>query len=159
MRRMSLVLFLIALIGIILLLRSNLLLAETVRLKNGTVVRGAIVQMNETDLTVDTADMGQITVKRRAVQSFGDEAADAAPALVTVAAGAASAPAAGAPVGISINNNNNNNNTSTASSAATVEVAPEPAAPLTAQIAAPPSAGGFVIGNLGAGVRFLRFSS
>lgn len=45
---------------------------EEVILKNGTVLSGSIVQMTETDVTIDTADMGQVVVKRRTVQSISD---------------------------------------------------------------------------------------
>lgn len=46
--------------------------AETIKLKNGSVVQGSIVEMNETDVVVDTADMGQVRLKRRAVESITD---------------------------------------------------------------------------------------
>lgn len=58
--------------------------AETVTLKNGTTLRGSIVQMNDVDLTIETADLGQVVVKRRAIQSIQD----VVPAAETPAASA-----------------------------------------------------------------------
>lgn len=142
---------------------SELLIAETVKLKNGTVLHGSIVQMTESELTIDTADMGQIQVKRRAIQGFEDDSTPVAaptlpPSLV------ASAPAA-APVGISINNNNNNTNTATSSSSssAAATAAPPAVVPVPEQTVARPAPEptdkqslGFVFGSLGAGVSYIR---
>jgi hypothetical protein len=49
--------------------------AETVKLKNGTVLKGVIVEMNQTDLIIDTAEMGRVTVKRYTIQKIGDDEA------------------------------------------------------------------------------------
>jgi hypothetical protein len=48
-------------------------MAETVKLKNGTVLKGVIVEMNQTDLVIDTAEMGRVTVKRYTIQNITDD--------------------------------------------------------------------------------------
>ncbi|HYX34924.1 MAG TPA: hypothetical protein VE954_17645 [Oligoflexus sp.] len=50
-------------------------LAETVKLKNGTVLKGVIVEMNQNDLIIDTAEMGRVTVKRYTIQKISDDEA------------------------------------------------------------------------------------
>ncbi|WP_218110205.1 hypothetical protein [Oligoflexus tunisiensis] len=50
------------------------LVAETVKLKNGSVLKGVIVEMNQTDLVIDTAEMGRVTVKRYTIQNISDDA-------------------------------------------------------------------------------------
>ncbi len=45
---------------------------ETVYLKNGTVLQGAIVEMSETNITLSTSDLGTIIIKRRSVASISD---------------------------------------------------------------------------------------
>jgi hypothetical protein len=52
---------------------SEAVMAETVRLKNGTVLKGVIVEMNQTDLVIDTAEMGRVTVKRYTIQNITDD--------------------------------------------------------------------------------------
>lgn len=127
--------------------------AETVRLKNGTVLNGAIVQMTETDLTIDTADMGQVVVKRRAIAGFSDD-----PTFGGGAPAAATAPAAPA---IAINNNNNNAAAVTTPPAPMVPApaAPAPkveAAPTVAAVATAPEHVGYVLGKVASGVAFQR---
>ena len=46
--------------------------AETINLKNGSSIKGSIVEMNETEIIIDTADMGRLTIKRRTVKSITD---------------------------------------------------------------------------------------
>lgn len=55
------------------LLISEGVMAETVKLKNGTVLKGVIVEMNQTDLVIDTAEMGRVTVKRYTIQNISDD--------------------------------------------------------------------------------------
>jgi hypothetical protein len=55
------------------LMISGSLMAETVKLKNGTVLKGVIVEMNQTDLVIDTAEMGRVTVKRYTIQNISDD--------------------------------------------------------------------------------------
>lgn len=55
------------------LMISEGLMAETVKLKNGTVLKGVIVEMNQTDLVIDTAEMGRVTVKRYTIQNISDD--------------------------------------------------------------------------------------
>ena len=73
-------------------------LSETVILKNGNVLKGSIAEMSEENLIIDTADMGRITVKRRAIQSIrdGDEGL------------ATQTEQKGGPVNININNSQTN---------------------------------------------------
>lgn len=58
------------------------LIAETVKLKNGSVLKGVIVEMNPTDLVIDTAEMGRVTVKRYTIQNISDDAAPGASGTV-----------------------------------------------------------------------------
>ena len=104
---------------------TTLAFTETIVFKNGSTIKGSIVEMNETDITIDTADMGKVIAKRRTVQSIVDGAEP--PITAAVQAGAATV--------INNNNNNNNNNSATASAAATVVAAekPTPAAVETQQ--------------------------
>ena len=46
--------------------------AETIQLKDGTIVKGSIASMDEQFVVVDTADMGRVTIKRRTIQSIRD---------------------------------------------------------------------------------------
>ena len=45
--------------AVLFLFFSSISFAETVYLKNGTVLKGVIVEMNQTDLIIDTAENGQ----------------------------------------------------------------------------------------------------
>ena len=47
-------------------------LAETVTLRNGTVIVGSIVEMTETEVVLDTADLGRMRLKRRTVRNIAD---------------------------------------------------------------------------------------
>jgi len=72
--------------------------AETIQLKDGTVVKGSIATMDEQNVTVDTADLGRVTIKRRNIQAIKDGAEN---------------PASGkseAPANININVNNQQSN-------------------------------------------------
>ncbi len=55
------------------LLISNCAFSETVKLKNGSVLKGVIVEMNQSDLIIDTAEMGRVTVKRYTIQKITDD--------------------------------------------------------------------------------------
>ena len=63
---------------LVILLMSQSAWGETVELKNGTVLKGVIVSMDENDLVIDTAEMGRVTVKRYKVKSIseGDSSED-----------------------------------------------------------------------------------
>lgn len=95
--------------------------AESILLKNGTTIKGSVVEMNETDATVDTADMGRIVIKRRAIQSMTDGVDN--PTSPAVAGAPANAAPSAMP--LIVNNNNNNNNNNAASSAAPVVQPPQ----------------------------------
>lgn len=90
--------------------------AESILLKNGTIIKGAIVEMNETDATVDTADMGRIVIKRRAIQSMSDGVDTPTSPAQSLQP---STPASAVPMIVNNNNNNNNNNAATSSQATT----------------------------------------
>jgi small nuclear ribonucleoprotein (snRNP)-like protein len=47
-------------------------LAETIQLKDGTVIKGSIVSMDEQNVILDTSDLGRMTIKRRTIQSIRD---------------------------------------------------------------------------------------
>jgi hypothetical protein len=51
----------------------SIVFAETINLKNGSVIKGSIVEMNETDIIIDTSDLGQVKVNRRTVRSITDQ--------------------------------------------------------------------------------------
>lgn len=51
---------------------ATLAYTETITLKNGTTIKGSLVEMTETDATIETADLGKIQIKRRAIQSIAD---------------------------------------------------------------------------------------
>ncbi len=101
---------------------SSVALTETIILKNGTVLKGSIIQMTENDVTIDTADLGQMVIKRRAVQSINDGVVTTEPATTQNLAngGAANPPM----VNINNNNNNNNNNANNQASTAAAPEAP-----------------------------------
>ena len=46
--------------------------AETIYLKNGTILKGAIVEMSETNITLSTSDLGTVIIKRRSVAKIQD---------------------------------------------------------------------------------------
>jgi hypothetical protein len=46
--------------------------AETIQLKDGTIIRGSIATMDEQVVTIDTSDLGRVTIKRRNIQSIRD---------------------------------------------------------------------------------------
>lgn len=93
-----------------LLVPASVALTETIVLKNGSVIKGSIVQMTETDVTIETSDMGQVVVKRRTIQSINDGVVSTPEVGVAQPPVVATSPAAGAPLVINNNNNNNNNN-------------------------------------------------
>jgi preprotein translocase subunit YajC len=89
-------------------LPSTLALTEVVTLKNGSVLKGSIVQMTENDITIETSDMGQVVVKRRAVQTLNDGITVNPVEPVRDSPG--TSPASVTPQGVIVTNNNNNNN-------------------------------------------------
>lgn len=72
--------------------------AETIQLKDGSVIKGSIATMDEQNVTVDTADLGRVTIKRRNIQAIRDGAENSA-------SGKSEAPA-----NININVNNQQSN-------------------------------------------------
>lgn len=65
--------------------------AETITLKNGTVLKGTIEQMTEADVTIVADDIGKLLVKRSTIQSINNSAEVSQGA--STAAGSAGSPA------------------------------------------------------------------
>ena len=65
--------------------------AETITLKNGTVIKGTIEQMTEADVTIVADDIGKLLVKRSTIQSINNSAEVSQGA--STAAGSAGSPA------------------------------------------------------------------
>lgn len=83
--------------------------AETIYLKNGTILKGSIVEMSETNITLSTADMGTLVIKRRSVSSIIDFVESPAPKPTTPEEAPPTppvSPPAPAPVQQSVNINN-----------------------------------------------------
>lgn len=84
-----------------LLLTPSVVFAETIVLKDGSIIRGSIATMDEQVVTIDTADMGRVTIKRRTIQSIRDGVEPSADSSI---------PASGTPSNINVNINNNQTN-------------------------------------------------
>lgn len=84
-------------------LGSHLANAETIVMKDGSVIRGSIATMDEQVVTVDTADMGRLTIKRRNIQSIRD-------GVDTLPATTQDAIQSGASTQVNVNINNNQTN-------------------------------------------------
>ncbi len=69
---------------VVVALVSSSAFAEVVKLKNGSVLKGVIVEMNQTDLIIDTAEMGRVTVKRYTIEKISDNAESQPSAAGTV---------------------------------------------------------------------------
>lgn len=139
--------------------------AETVKLKDGSVIHGSIVQMTQTALTIETADMGQIQIRRRAIQGFEDDATPVTAPELALSPLVASLPSQGDPAGIDISNNNANTNAALTSSspdaAATgARSTVEPTVEATVNAPQPElldgQGDGFSLGSVNVGVSFLR---
>ncbi|MCX6127032.1 MAG: hypothetical protein NTV34_20095, partial [Proteobacteria bacterium] len=130
---------------------------ETITLKNGTVLKGSIVQMTELDVTIDTADMGQVLVKRRTIQSINDNVQVSDVPVASPAAAPVSAQP-GSLVNINNNNNNNLNNTPASSTVTSVPPAASDPAAVVSIATGPSDSATMLSGSIAAGWGGIDFS-
>lgn len=93
---------------------ANIAVAEVVTLKDGSIVRGSVVKMDESEVTIDTSTMGQINIKRYKIKSISEESS-------TNQSSQPISEAASGPINININNNQNNDQDATVKSTNTNE--------------------------------------